>query len=161
MKIKIISLMALVLFFSSGVRADDSKAPGDLSLSYEFIQGGPSAGATQERYTISNGSLTLENDYIPTEFGSDASKRKKDAKMYQLSPEQLNALWTVISTHGFMDWPTSSTQRPPQSGNQTFTIRANGKSATHSMWEPTLKEKFVDFSRDFLNWAKKVMTVRF
>jgi hypothetical protein len=156
-------LLALAIVSLSSVRAGagDSKAPGDLSIYYEFSEGGPASGATQEKYTISNGSLTLENNYIPTEYGSDASKRKKEAKMYQLSADQQNALWTIVSTHGFMDWPASSPQRPAQSGNQTFTIKANGKTAIHSMWEPPIKEKFVDFSRDFLNWAKKVMTVQF
>jgi meiotically up-regulated gene 157 (Mug157) protein len=149
-----------LIAWASPLSAGD-KAPQDLSLTYEFVQGGPAAAATTERYTVNGKSLTLETDYIPTQYGSDASKRVKETKNFTLTDEKLADLWTVIKAQNFFDWPSSQAQRPPQSGNQTVTVKADGKTATHSMWEPAVKDRFTDFSREFLQWARRMMTVEF
>jgi hypothetical protein len=161
MKMKRIFLGSLFLIFWTSVLSAEDKAPKDLSLTYEFIQGGPAAAATIERYTVNGKSLTLDTDYIPTQYGSDTSKRVKETKNFTLTDEKLADLWTIIKAQNFLEWPSSSPQRPPQSGNQTVTVKADGKTATHSMWEPAVKDRFTDFSREFLQWARRMMTVEF
>jgi hypothetical protein len=151
----------LILLFGVAASAVDTKIPNELSLTYEFVEGGPSQSATHEKYTVSGNSMILETEYIPTQYGSDISKKTKDTKTYKLASDQMNALWQVITTSAFMDWPTSEAQRPAMSGNQTVMIKVNGKTASHSMWEPANESRFIDFSREFLNWAKKVMQARF
>src|SRR4030095_10240777 len=160
MKVFSITFWVLIFFGASLAQAGD-KAPGDLSVSYEFVQGGPARSATTEKYTIQGKQLTLVTDYIPTEYGSDVSKRTQDTKKFNLNDEKLAELWQVIQSQGFMTWPASEAQRPPQSGNQTVTITAQGKTATHSMWESAVKDRFTDFSREFLQWTRRMMTVEF
>lgn len=154
------ALSFLMLFFSvAGFAKDDNKTPGDLSIEYEFVQGGPAKGATTETYKLAGNTLTMVTDYIPTQYGSDPSKRTKENKSYTLSKEKLDALWQIIQRSDFMNWPTAAPQRPPQSGNQTMTVKMGGKTVTHSMWEPPNKDRFIEFSTDFLNWGRRVMTI--
>jgi hypothetical protein len=155
------ALAFFVIFFSATGFAKDDKAPSDLSIEYEFVQGGPEKGATIETYKLSGNTLTRVTDYIPTQYGSDASKRTKETKSYTFSKEKLDALWQTIQTSDFLNWSSASPQRPPQSGNQTVTVKGGGKSATHSMWEPPNKERFIEFSTDFLNWARGVITIEY
>jgi hypothetical protein len=154
------ALSFILLFFSASGLAKDDKAPSDLSIEYEFVQGGPEKGATIETYKLSGNTLTRVTDYIPTQYGSDASKRTKENKNYTFSKEKLDALWQIVQTSDFFNWPSASSQRPSQSGNQTVTVKGGGKSATHSMWEPPNKDRFVEFSTAFLNWAKGVITIQ-
>ncbi|GEM_PF-3520138 len=156
--------LALFLFFIFSANAwptDSSKVPKDLSLDYEFVQGGPEKAATRESYSLKEGKLILKTDYIPTQYGSDLSKRTQEVKSYNVSPEELKSLWEMIVQSQFLQWPQASPSRPSQSGNQTFTLRAEGKSVTHSMWEAPNRERFTDFSREFLQWAKRKMTIEF
>jgi len=149
------------LALASPAPAAFAKAPKDLSVDYVFVQGGPSKGATTEKYALQGRTLTLKTDYIPTQYGSDASKRIQDSKTFQVSDEQLQELWALIERHQFMSWPNTPAERPSESGNQTFTIQAGGKSATHGMWDAGRKDAFIQFSTDFLQWAKQVMRAQF
>jgi len=160
LKSRVAGVMAVftIFFFHLGL-AKAEKAPGDLSVEYDFVQGGPEQGATHENYKLSGNTLTRTTDYIPTQYGSDASKRTKETKSYNFSQEKLDALWQTIQSSHFFDWPNTAPQRPPQSGNQTITVKGGGKSATHSMWEGPNKDQFVDFSTAFLTWAKGVITI--
>src|SRR4029434_3781451 len=115
-----IAVWILALFGAALLQAGE-KAPSDLSVAYEFVQGGPAKSATTERYTVQGKQLTLVTDYIPTEHGGDASKRIQDTKKFNLNDEKLAELWQVIQTQGFMEWPAGEAQRPSQSGNQTVT----------------------------------------
>jgi hypothetical protein len=154
-----LALSFFLFFFSAAGLAKADTAPSDLSLEYEFVQGGPEKGATIETYKLSGNALTRVTDYIPTQFGSDASKRTKETKSYTFSKEKLDALWQIVQSSDFFNWPSASPQRPSQSGNQTMTVKGGGKSATHSMWEPPNKDRFVEFSTAFLNWARGVITI--
>jgi hypothetical protein len=152
--------MVLFLVFSFKVGfAMAEKAPGDLSVEYDFVQGGPEQGATHEVYRLNGSTLTRTTDYIPTQYGSDTSKRTKETKSYSFSQEKLDSLWQTVQSSNFFNWPSATPQRPSQSGNQTLTVKGGGKSATHSMWEPPNKERFVEFSTAFLSWAKGVITI--
>lgn len=161
MKKKGLILGGLLWAFAVSLCLAGDKVPGDLSVIYDFVQGGPEKGATHETYKVSGSTLVQETDYIPTEFGSNVSKRRKESKTYKVSKDQLSDLWGIISNNTFLDWPAVSPQRPPMSGNQTFTIKANGKTVTHSMWEQGNRDRFIEFSREFINWTKRVMTVEF
>ena len=158
---KIFFISLFLIFVSSVGFASSQKTPQDLSVRYEFIQGGPVNAATFEKYIVKENTLTQDIDYIPTQYGSDSSKRVKESKTYPLSPEQLQELWAIISRHQFLSWPLSNPDRPPLSGNQTFIIQANGKTLTHTMWDSGQKEVFIEFSADFIAWAKKVIRLRF
>lgn len=157
---KVFLFFFLVLFFSTSWAAD-SKVPKDLSVEYEFIQGGPEKAATREYYSVKEGKLTLKTDYIPTQYGSDLSKRTQEVKSYNVPPEDLQNLWNIIVEQQFMTWPQANASRPDQAGNQSFTIKANGKTVTHTMWEAPNKDRFTEFSRQFLQWAKRKMTIEF
>jgi len=156
-----LSTGAFLLFLLTSFAQAGDKAPADLAVSYEFLQGGPAKSATTEKFTVQGKQLTLMTDYIPTEYGGDVTKRIQDTKKFNLNDEKLAELWQVIQSQGFMDWPTSDVQRPSQSGNQTVTVTAQGKTATHSMWENLVKDRFTDFSREFLQWTRRMMTVEF
>ncbi|MBL7685548.1 MAG: hypothetical protein JNK65_05905 [Deltaproteobacteria bacterium] len=158
-KVKIFGLFLIMSFLPFVLQAG-SKVPSDLKVKYEFIQGGPEKGATIETYLLEGNKLTLTTDYIPTQYGSDASKRVKENKTYTMSKEKMEELWQIIENSRFMTWTDAPSQRPPQGGNQSFTITANGKTATHTMWENPNKESFIDFSREFLKWAKQLMTIQ-
>lgn len=161
MRGKIAMLGSLFILFLSFTATADPKPPKDFTVTYEFVQGGNPKAATIERYAIQGNTLTLETDYIPTQYGSDVSKRTKEAKSYPLSDDEMKAVWKIITTHNFMDWPNQSPQRPPMGGNQTMTIKADGKTSTHTMWEPANRDQFTEFMREFLQWAKRKMTVQF
>jgi len=158
---KIFFISLFLGFASSAWAAGFQSVPRDLSVRYEFVQGGPVNAATFEKYTVKENTLIHDIDYIPTQYGSDSSKRVKENKTYPLSPEQLQELWSIISQHQFLSWPLSNPDRPPLSGNQTFIIQANGKTLTHTMWDSGQKESFIEFSADFIAWAKKVIRLRF
>lgn len=149
-----------ILFFLSPLAHADSTPPKDFSIEYEFVQGGPEKAATRESYSLKEGKLTLKTDYIPTEFGSDLSKRTQQNKTYDVAPEDLKNVWNIVLQNDFMNWPQSTAQRPEQAGNQSFTIKAEGKTITHSMWEIPNRDKFTEFSRQFLQWAKRKMTIQ-
>ncbi len=155
----------IVLFLSLSVRLEAatifSGVPQDLSVRYEFVEGGPANAATFEKYTVKENQLIHDLDYIPTEYGSNTAKRTKESRTYPLTPSQLQELWGIIGKHQFMTWPVANPERPPLSGNQTFIIQAQGKTATHTMWDAGQKESFIEFSADFIAWAKKVMRYRF
>lgn len=160
MKRSALFFLALLMILCLGPAAF-AKAPADLSVDYSFVQGGPVQAATLEKYTLQAKSLQLKTDYIPTEFGSDPLKRIQNTKIFKVSDEQLDALWQIIQKSQFMTWPATQAERPPQSGNQVFRIVAEGKNASHSMWDAGQKDQFIQFSRDFLNWAKQVMRAQF
>lgn len=160
-KMKKSFLIFILFLFPALAAADSSKAPKDFTVEYEFVQGGPEKAATRETYSLKDGKLTLKTDYIPTQYGSDVSKRTQEVKTYNVSSDELKNVWNIVVENQFMTWPQSSPSRPDQAGNQSFTIKADGKTVTHTMWEAPNKDKFTEFSRQFLQWAKQKMTVQF
>lgn len=156
-------LFFIFLFFYLGwVQAAPSSQPAQsLSVRYEFTQGGPSVSATREITEVKNSTLTLVTDYIPTEFGSDVSKRIQTQKTYVVKEEKMKLLKDLILQSGFMNWVNEILQKPAQSGDQVFEIELDGKKISHSMWEMGNQEKFREFSRLFNLWAKQRMTVEF
>ncbi len=156
-------LFFIFFFFYLGwAQAAPSPQPAlSLSVRYEFTQGGPSASATGEITEVKNSTLTLMTDYIPTEFGSDVSKRIQSQKTYVVKEEKLKLLKDLILQSGFMNWTSEVPQKPAQSGDQVFEIEFEGKKVSHSMWEMGNQDKFREFSRLFNLWAKQRMTVEF
>lgn len=155
---KKLGLFLIVLLMPLYGHAKDSdNVPKDFTIDYDFVQGGPASGATHEKYTLRGHTLTLATDYIPTQYGSDNSKRTSQSRTTELDSEKLTELWGIVQKSNFMQWSTSPAERPAAGGNQTFTITANGKKATHTMWDAGQKDQFIEFSTNFLQWAKVLM----
>ncbi len=161
MKKKIFFVFCFVTTFSFYASAKPNETPKDFSVSYQFLSGGPNATSTSEKYTVQGYQIVYEREYIPTEVDQNKSKKRKETDSYPLTAEQLSELWNLFLSYRFLDWPSAPAKVPPLAGNQILTVKADGKSVSHSMWESENEEKFRDFSNLFLKWVKKKMATEF
>lgn len=161
MKKKIFFVFCFFTLFSFYASAKQNETPKDFSVTYHFLSGGPMTTSTSEKYTIQGYQIIYEREYIPTEVNQNQSKKRKETDSYPLTAEQLNELWNLFLSYRFLDWPPAQAKVPALAGNQILTVKSDGKTVSHSMWESENEEKFRDFTNLFLKWVKKKMATEF
>ena len=132
------------------------KTPSDFKLVYRS-SAGQLEQATKEQVEVSPGKVTVTRRAKP--IGS--SSMTDESRSYNISSEQLAALWAIVVESGFLKWPKNP-EGPHQSQvAETFEITADGKTLSHDRWEEGNQEAFRALFEKYNAWFNGIRTVRF
>ncbi|MFO1462592.1 MAG: hypothetical protein U1F66_02370 [bacterium] len=145
-----------VLLFSLSAFAGD-KAPKDFKLVFRS-SAGELERATKETFEVTKGSVTVRRD--AEIVGEEGVKTKYD-KVYKISDEQLDQLYQVVVSSGFMTWPKNPEGPHQSTVSEVFEISADGKTVSHGRWEQGNQEAFRALYERWNSWFNSVRTVRF
>jgi len=153
---KALALVLPLFLFSLVVQASDN-TPKDFKLVFHSSSGALERG-TKQTIEVVKGTVTVR---LNAEKVGEEGVQTKDDKVYKISDDQLNQLYQVVTSSGFMTWPKNSEGPHQSTVEESFDITANGKTVTHGRWEQGSQDTFRNFYESWNSWFNGIRTARF
>ncbi|HCU23794.1 MAG TPA: hypothetical protein DF383_02160 [Deltaproteobacteria bacterium] len=135
-------LLVVLLPYGAG-----AKAPGDFKLVYRS-SAGHLAQATQERVEVLRGNVSVSGNV-------------QDNRSYRIDEAQLEALYQIVLSSGFMTWKKAPEVSHQSGVEEVFEVTANGSTVSHGRWEDGNQDAFREFFAKYNAWLNGIRTVRF
>jgi len=132
-------------------------APKDFRFSFQS-RAGTMDQATEEKITVQGKLVTLDRS---AKVVGESGDKKPFQKTYDVTPEQLDALYQIVQQSGVMTWPNSAEGGHQSEVQESIEVSADGKTVKHGRWEAGNQEKFRVLYEQFNTWYTDIRSVRF